>query len=50
MADLLQHVLEAYSFTAPRVALLEEQIQGHVQSLTDEHVSRLETLHRHTHN
>jgi hypothetical protein len=41
-----QHTLEAYPFTAPRVDLLEEQIQRHVESMTYEHVSGFMTFRR----
>ncbi|RSH94849.1 Golgi transport complex subunit 6 [Saitozyma podzolica] len=37
----LEHTLEAYPFTAPRVDLLEEQIQRHVESMTYEHHGKL---------
>lgn len=35
----VQHTLEVYPFTEPRVKLLEAQIQRHVESMTYEHVS-----------
>ena len=34
----LQHTLEVYPFTGERVKLLDEKIQGHVESMTFEHV------------
>ena len=34
----VQHTLESFPFTAPRVALLEEDVQKHVESMTYEHV------------
>jgi hypothetical protein len=40
----MQHTLEAFPFTAPRVDLLEEQMQEHVESMTFEHLSRLGVL------
>lgn len=35
---VLQHVLESYSFTSARVALLQDQMDRHVKLLADEHV------------
>lgn len=39
--EYLQHTLEAYEFTAPRVALLQEQVVQHVESMTYEHHGKL---------
>lgn len=37
--EYLQHTLESYPFTAPRVRALQAQVQEHVDSMTFEHVS-----------
>lgn len=37
--EYLEHTLEPYPFTAPRVKLLNEEVQKHVESMTYEHVS-----------
>ncbi|WWC58354.1 uncharacterized protein I303_100894 [Kwoniella dejecticola CBS 10117] len=37
----LQHTLQVYDFTTRRVVLLEENVRGHVESMTFEHHGRL---------
>lgn len=37
--EYLQHTLESYTFTAPRVRKLQGAVQEHVDSMTFEHVS-----------
>ncbi|WWD09169.1 hypothetical protein V865_007291 [Kwoniella europaea PYCC6329] len=37
----LQHTLEVYDFTSRRMAMLEENIRGHVESMTFEHHGKL---------
>lgn len=37
--EYLQHTLESYAFTAPRVRKLQASVQEHVDSMTFEHVS-----------
>ncbi|WOO80503.1 Conserved oligomeric Golgi complex subunit 6 [Vanrija pseudolonga] len=39
--EYLQHTLEIYPFTAPRVSTLQEQVQTHIESMTFEHHGKL---------